>query len=95
MPPVRGGREPDASSTASVRQPSAKVNDPLGSFAFSFNGDKPLYPLAVKNFAGIEIAFGIGGDHVKSEKLAAILAHAAQLADHLAVFRGSGTRRGC
>src|SRR2546430_2738176 len=40
-----------------------------------------LHALAVEHLARIEIAFGIGGDHVQPEELAAVLTHAAQLSD--------------
>src|SRR5216684_3527949 len=42
--------------------------------------DEPLHPLAVRNFSGIDVALRVDGDHVKSHKLAAVLAHGAHLA---------------
>ena len=53
---------------------------------FSLNRDEPLYPLAGEYFACIDVAFGIHGDHVQAEELAAVFAHASHPAHHLAVL---------
>jgi hypothetical protein len=39
-----------------------------------------LHPLAIKNFAGVEIALRVRSLHMESEELAAVLAHASQVA---------------
>src|SRR2546425_141979 len=47
---------------------------------------KPLHALAGEDLTRVDVALRIDGDHVKPEKLAAGFAHAAQLADDLAVL---------
>src|SRR5579864_6363570 len=58
----------------------------MRSSTLSLDGDEPLYPLACEHFTGVDIAFGVGGDHVEPEELASVFAHASHLADDLAVL---------
>ena len=50
------------------------------------DGNKPLHALALKDFASINVAFGIHSDHVKTKKLAAVFTHSAYLSHDCAVL---------
>ena len=49
-------------------------------------GDEPLHALTREHSASVDVPLRIGRDHVQPEELAAVLAHAAELTDHLARF---------
>src|SRR5579871_279115 len=52
----------------------------------SFHRQEPLHALAREDFAGVDVALGIDRYHVQPEKLAAVFAHVAHLADYFAVL---------
>ena len=70
-------------SNVDARMPPADVSYESN---LLFGEDEPLDPLAVLNLAGIDVAFRVDGNHMQPEELPAILARAAHLAYHLAVF---------
>src|SRR6266850_8205010 len=47
---------------------------------------EPLHALAGEHLARVDVPPGVGGDHVQAEELPAGLAHASELAHHLAVL---------
>jgi hypothetical protein len=53
--------------------------------AYSRHGNESLDAFALENLAGVDDSFGVHGNHVEPEELAAVLAHAAHLTDDFAV----------
>src|SRR6185295_6135102 len=47
---------------------------------------EPLHAFAGEHFASVDVAFRVKSDHVQAEPLSAVFAHAAHLADDLAVI---------
>src|ERR1700674_2165560 len=57
----------------------------LSCVRLSLHRDEPLYPLAGEHLTRVDVAFGVHGDHVQAEELAAVFAHLTHLAQDLAI----------